>query len=269
MKYIYGPVSSWRLGISLGIDLLSQAEKICTFDCTYCQIGRTSAVSTDRSVYVPTQEIVRELRELPELKIDYITLAGRGEPCLAENLGEVIVAVKTLMARPVAVLTNATLMDRDDVRQELSLADVVVAKLDAWSQESFELINNPVQGISFERIYQGIKRFRQEYQGKLALQMMFVPENKDAAREMAEMAFEINPDEVQINTPLRPCGISPLSREEISRIQECFQGLPTISAYDTEHNHDEPISIFDTAKRRGKKEVDSEQLAVGRKEGIL
>jgi len=251
MKYIYGPVSSWRLGVSLGIDLLSQDKKICTFDCTYCQIGRTPAVSTDRRVFVPVQEIVRELRELPELKIDYITIAGRGEPCLAENLGEMIVAAKTIMARPVAVLTNATLLDRDVVMQELALADVVVAKLDVWSQESFDLINNPAAGISFDGIYQGIKRFRQKYQGRLALQMMFVPENKEAAEKMAELAFEINPDEVQINTPLRACEVTPLSLEEICKIQECFQGIPTISAYDTEHHHDEPISVEDTAKRRG------------------
>ncbi|MFH1898771.1 MAG: radical SAM protein [Candidatus Desantisbacteria bacterium] len=251
MQYIYGPVSSWRLGASLGIDLLSQAEKICTFDCTYCQIGRTPAVSTNRKVYVPVQEIIRELKELPELKIDYITLAGRGEPCLAGNLGEMIVAVKAIMAKPVAVLTNATLLSRDDVAQELALSDVVVAKLDAWSQESFDLINNPAAGISFEGIYQGIKRFRQKYQGRLALQMMFIHENKEAARKMADLAFEIKPDEVQINTPLRPCGVSPLSMEEIIRIRECFQGLSTISAYDMEHHHDKPISILDTARRRG------------------
>lgn len=251
MQYIYGPVSSWRLGTSLGIDLLSQAEKICTFDCVYCQIGRAPAVYTDRRVYVPTQEIIRELKELPELKIDYITLAGRGEPCLAGNLGEMIVAVKALMSTPVAVLTNATLLNREDVIQELGMADVVVAKLDAWSQGSIGLINNPAAGVLFDGIYQGIRQFRQKYHGKLSLQMMFMPENKESAKKMADIAFEIKPDEVQINTPLRPCGVSPLSREEILKIQGCFQGLKTISAYDMESHYDEPLSMDDTVKRRG------------------
>ncbi|MBI4777305.1 radical SAM protein [Candidatus Desantisbacteria bacterium] len=251
LKYIYGPVSSWRLGVSLGIDLFSQAEKICTFDCSYCQIGRAQAVSTSRQVYIPTQEIVRELKALPDVKIDCITLAGRGEPCLAENLGEMIVAVKAIMSKPVAVLTNATLLDRDDVIQELALADVVAVKLDAWSKYSLSMINNPAAGITFDRIYQGIKRFRQEYHGQLAVQMMFVPENKEAAERMAELAFEIKPDEVQINTPLRPCEVSPLSCEEIFKIKGCFQGLKTISVYDTKHGDDEPISVEDTVRRRG------------------
>ncbi len=252
MKYIYGPVSSWRLGVSLGIDLLSQAEKICNFDCSYCQVGRAQAVSIDRRVYVPTQEIIKELKELPDVEIDYLTFSGRGEPGMAKNLGETIEAVRTLMLKPVAVLTNATLLDRDDVAEELALADVVVAKLDAWSQQSLLMINNPAAGISFDGIYQGIKRFRQKYHGQLSIQMMFVPENKEFAEEMAELVFEINPDEVQINTPLRTCGVSPLSQEEIFRIKGYFQGLKTISTYDVKQGKDEPINVEDTAKRRGK-----------------
>ena len=256
LQYIYGPVSSWRLGVSLGIDLLSRtekAEKICSFDCTYCQIGRAAAIAANREIYIPTQKIVEELKKLPEVSIDYLTFSGRGEPSMARNLGETIETVRTIMAKPVAVLTNATLLDRDDVIQELALADVVVAKLDAWSQESLDLINNPVAGITFEGIYKGIKRFRQKYHGRLAIQMMFMQENKEAARKMADLAFEINPDEVQINTPLRTCEVSPLSQEEIFKIKGCFQGLKTISAYDTEHTGDEPISIEDTARRRGGK----------------
>ncbi|MEK7813093.1 MAG: radical SAM protein [Candidatus Desantisbacteria bacterium] len=250
-QYIYGPVSSWRLGVSLGIDLLSQDEKICTFDCSYCQIGRAQAISTNRKVYVPTQKIVEELKGLHDVKIDYLTFSGRGEPCMAKNLGEAIESVRTLMAKPVAVLTNATLLDRDDVLTELALADVVAVKFDAWSQSSLCTINNPAQGITFDGIYQGIRRFRQKYHGQLALQMMFVPENKEFAEKMAELAFEIKPDEVQINTPLRTCGASPLSQEEILRIQGCFQGLKTITVYDVKHCKDKPISMEDTARRRG------------------
>ena len=264
LKYIYGPVSSWRLGVSLGIDLLSQDKKICTFDCSYCQIGRAQSVSTNRKVYVPTQKIVEELKGLPKVKIDYLTFSGRGEPCMAENLGEAIETVRTLMAKPVAVLTNATLLDMDDVVTELALADVVAVKLDAWSQSSLFMINNPAQGITFDRIYQGIKRFRQKYHGQLAIQMMFVPENKEFAEKMAELVFEIKPDEVQINTPLRTCVVSPLSCEEIFKIKKCFNGLKTVTAYDTIHDKDKPISMEDTARRRGEQQLmENKQMVSG------
>ncbi|MFH1338585.1 MAG: radical SAM protein, partial [Candidatus Omnitrophota bacterium] len=89
-RYVYGPVASWRLGISLGIDLLSAAGKICNFDCIYCQLGKGSRYAEKPKACVKTSEIIKELKELPGLKIDYITFSGRGEPTLAKNLGQAI-----------------------------------------------------------------------------------------------------------------------------------------------------------------------------------
>ena len=106
-RYIYGPVSSWRLGISLGIDLLSPKRKICNFDCIYCQLGKTLKPIDKPKIYVKTKDVIEELKKLPRIKIDYITFSGRGEPTLAKNLGQVIKAVKKLNLAPVAVLTNA------------------------------------------------------------------------------------------------------------------------------------------------------------------
>jgi len=134
-KYIYGPVPSWRLGNSLGIDLLSQKNKICNFDYGYCQLKSTSYYTDERKQYVKTEDIIAEIRQLPvNVEIDYLTFSGRGESTLAANLGEAITAVKNLRSEPVAVLTNSALIDREDVRRDLSHADFVVAKLDASSQ---------------------------------------------------------------------------------------------------------------------------------------
>ncbi len=251
-KYIYGPIPSWRLGNSLGIDPLSVVDKTCTFDCIYCQIGKTKDFSSERKVFIPTEEIIREIKTLPQVKIDYITFSGTGEPTLAKNLGHMIREVKKIRPERIAVLTNSSLLAREDVRQDILPADLVAVKLDADSQRIFELVNRPQEEIKFDITLQAIKDFRKIYTGKLALQVMFTEENKECASQIAQIAREINPDEVQINTPLRPCPAKPLSRQEIDEIKEFFYGLNVVSVYEAEKKEVKPISDEDTLRRRGK-----------------
>ena len=197
--------------------------------------------------------ILRELRELPEnVMIDYITFSGRGEPTMASNLGSTITAVRRLRHEQIAVITNSSLMTREDVREEMSLADFVIAKLDASSRESFVLINRPFRSLSFHDVVEGIKEFRKYFQGKFALQIMFVQQNAHLAGNIAQLAREINPDEVQINTPLRRCGAKALSKEALSQIKEFFEGTNTITVYEVQKKIVTPISDKDTLRRRGK-----------------
>jgi len=252
LKYIYGPVPSWRLGSSLGIDPISSEDKICSFDCIYCQLGKTSKFTKERRFYVQVDDIIEEINSLPQVKIDYITFSGRGEPTLAKNLGDMIKAIKTLRNEKIAVITNSSLIYEEEVRKDLSLADFVIAKLEAYSQESLQTINRPIDNITFQRILDGIKQFKSEYKGKLALQIMFIGENKNDAKELAQLAREIKPDEVQINTPLRPCGVNPLSKEEIDTIKGYFQDMNYISVYESRKKEVEPISEEETLRRRGK-----------------
>ena len=252
-KYIYGPVPSWRLGSSLGIDLLSQQTKICTFDCIYCQLGITKTYSNTRSVYVHAEDVLRELKSLPpDLPIDFITFSGRGEPTLASNLGIAVKAVKAVRPESIAIITNSSLMDRPSVREELSLADFVIAKLDAFSDETFKTMNRPADKIRFEKVMKGLHEFRTNFNGKLALQIMFTEENKEYAGQIASLAREIAPDEIQLNTPLRPCPTPPLSEEELLHIKTLFAGCNVISVYESHKIHVEPISNADTLRRRGK-----------------
>ncbi len=251
-RYIYGPVPSWRLGSSLGIDLLSQDKKLCTFDCTYCQIGRTLDYTKGRKVYVPTEEVVKEIESLPEVWIDYITFSGRGEPTLAENFGDAIKAVKEVRKEKIAVLTNSSLIGEERIREELSLADFVCLKLDACDEETLKRINKPQGEIRFEPLLRGIMQFRKEYHGRLALQIMFLEENRRKAGRLADLAREVMPDEVQINTPLRPCGAKPLSESEVIKIKRDFEGLNVVSVYEAGHKEVTPLSSEDTLRRRGK-----------------
>lgn len=250
---IYGPVPSWRLGASLGIDLLSREEKICSFDCVYCQLGRTDLLTTERARHVATDEVLAEIAALPpELRIDTLTFSGRGEPTLAANLGEAIESVKRLRREPVAVLTNSSLIGREDVRSELARADIVVAKLDAGSDTLLRAINRPAKGISFEGILDGLIAFRQQYGGKLAIQIMFVEENRGAADELARLVGRIGADEVQVNTPLRPGGSRPLARLEIEGVARCFRDLSVRCVYEEPRKEVTPIRAGDAVRRRGK-----------------
>jgi len=236
MRVIYGPVPSWRLGRSLGIDLLPGRGKTCTFDCLYCQLGWTTCFAVERQVFVETEQLRPELDVLllTAADIDYLTFSGTGEPTLAANLGEAIDLVRswpTLQGVPVAVLTNATLLSRPDVCHDLARANLVVAKLDAPDEALFRAINRPVVNVGWFQVVKGIHAFRQEFDGRLALQMMFIDANRRWVDEMATLARCLNPDEVQLNTPLRTSPTPPLSREAMAEIEQAFAGLPVVSVY--------------------------------------
>jgi wyosine [tRNA(Phe)-imidazoG37] synthetase (radical SAM superfamily) len=157
-----------------------------------------------------------------------------------------------LRKEPVAVLTNASLLDRKQVRKELSCADLVAVKLDADCEKVFKLLNHPAREITFSRILKGIRQFRKEYRGKLALQIMFTCENERKAVNLAKLAQGIQPDEIQINTPARPSAAQALSPYAIARIKGHFRGMNVLSLYEARRKRVRAISAKDTMLRRGK-----------------
>ena len=253
-KYIYGPVSSWRLGVSLGIDPISQPEKICNLDCIYCQLGSTDILTQERKVYVPAMEIVREVETFPATALDYLTFSGRGEPTLALNLGEMIQALRLVRQEKIAVITNSVLMEHADVRRDLALADFILAKLDACGPETFGCVNRPMQQKNFPLIIEGLQAFRKMFKGKMALQMMFVDANLDSAQEMAMVARSIGADEVEINTPLRPSATPPLTRVQLLEIKKVFRGLPAKVVYDADRRQVAALDRPATMRRHGRYE---------------
>jgi len=183
------------------------------------------------------------------------------EPTLSINLRELVAVVREVMSNhPVAVLTNASLIWREDVRADLRHFDIVVAKLDAPTEELFRRINRPVGGVSLAQILAGIGEFREAFDGKLALQMMFTEANRDQAGQMAALARTLHPDQVQLNTPLRPCPVQPLSFDEMARIQTAFVRLATINVYTAQRLDVAPLDVEATRRRRpreGRPAVDS------------
>lgn len=200
---VYGPVESWRVGRSLGVDLLCDTS-VCSFHCVYCQLGAINLHTCERRVYVKTERVLADLEASRWREADVVTLSGSGEPTLAANLGEVVEYVKAITRKPVMVLTNATTLNDACVRRDLSRADAVFCKLDAADERTFKIIARPVAGITLGVVLEGIKRFRVEYAGRLAVQVMLMPTHRGQEDAFARQLAEIRPDEVQLNAPLRP-----------------------------------------------------------------
>ena len=226
MNHIFGPVRSRRLGFSLGVDLVPY--KTCSLDCPYCQLGRTTVKTIERSPYGDADAIVAELRRAlqGQEKIDYITMSGSGEPTLSSHLGDIIRRVKGITSIPVAVLTNGTLLHRESVREELRAADLVVPSLDAVSEEIFRVVNQPHPGITVSHMLAGLTQFRKDFDGQLWLEIMLLKGVNDSPEEIERIREAISTiafDRVQINTPVRPAwdtGIQPLSPSELDRIRD-------------------------------------------------
>jgi len=226
MGYVFGPVSSRRLGRSLGVDLLPYMP--CTYASVNCQIGRTTLNTAERRTWAPIAAVLDELSgKLPSLP-DYITLGGSGEPTLFSELGELIKRIKQMTSIPVAVLTNGSLFWRKDVRDDLLLADVVIPSLDAGSVEKFQCVNRPVKSISFDQMIEGLIAFRREYRGAYWLEILLVAGHTDSEAEvqkLAEQVRRIQPDRVQLNTVTRPpadSGVSAVSPERLAELARLF-----------------------------------------------
>jgi len=261
-KYIFGPVPSRRLGRSLGVDLVPY--KTCTFDCIYCDLGRTTNKTTSRQSFVSPKEIQRELEltlSVLDKKPDFITLSGSGEPTLNNNIGQIIRGAKEITSIPVAVLTNSTLLSLEEVRNDLSEADLVVPSLDAITPTLFEYINRPHPSLRIEDIVSGLIQFRKQYGGQIWLEILFCRGANDGNEEVEKfkgVIEKIQPDRVQLNTPVRPPAEDfayPLTLGQLEEIRERLGGkaeiIPEFTApLGEEFNSVKDTEILNLIKRR-------------------
>ena len=213
---------SRRLGRSYGVDIVP--FKVCTLDCVYCQLGKTTDSTIKRKDYGPIEPILAELREtLAEgLEADFITIAGSGEPTLNSRLGELIDSIKKITDIPVAILTNGTLLYKEDVRADCAKADVVMPSLDAGDEQTFQRINQPHNDISIENLISGLCAFRDEFAGRIWLEVFFVEGLNTEAEQIAKIrdAIElIRPNKIQLNTAVRPTAEADIKRLDAEKLQ--------------------------------------------------
>jgi len=227
-QYLFGPVPSRRLGISLGIDLVP--HKTCTFNCVYCECGQTTDLTCERREYVPPARVIAELEAFlaraPDL--DYVTFAGSGEPTLHSGIGEIIAFIKDRYPDyRVAVLTGSALLADPEVRAALMRADLVVPSLDAVSEEVFLELNRPCPGLTAERMLAGIAAFVREFPGEIWLEVFIVPGLNDTEGELLRIRdaiAAIGPDRIQVNTLDRP-GTEVWVRPALTRTVEQIASL--------------------------------------------
>jgi wyosine [tRNA(Phe)-imidazoG37] synthetase (radical SAM superfamily) len=230
MKYIYGPVKSRRLGLSLGLSLTPY--KVCNLDCVYCQLGSTKEKNTQRTEYVKIEEVLGEFKswllQNPQkaAELDFVTLSGLGEPTLNINIGYLITQIRKLCNAHIAVITNSTLLNDPQVRLEVCAADLIVPSLDAIRQDVFEKIDRPAAGIKIEEIIEGLVALRKEFRGKIWLEVMLVDGFNDTLPQIKEFrdAIErINPDKIQLNSPIRSTAdgnILPADKKKLEKFRD-------------------------------------------------
>jgi wyosine [tRNA(Phe)-imidazoG37] synthetase (radical SAM superfamily) len=233
MGYLFGPVLSRRLGLSMGVDLLKY--KTCNMDCVYCELGRTASLTSCRDRFVPRQKVIKEIELKRSEPFDHLTFAGSGEPTLSLDLGEIVAQAKKIVEAPVAVITNSSLLSSPSVRKEVAAADIVLPSLDAVSQTSFQAINRPASGLLAADMIAGLKDFRKEFSGEIWLEVMLVRGINDAEAEaIARAAESTEPDRIQLNTVVRTPAepVEALSEEEMQRMLEIFPGAELIPDWD-------------------------------------
>lgn len=202
--HVFGPVPSRRLGLSLGVDPIP--PKTCNFSCIYCQLGRTTNFINERRAFYPKEEILGEIGKSIEKRPDYITFVGSGEPTLSADLGWLIRRARNFSV-PVAVITNGALLSREDVRDDLGEADIVLPSLDAGCPKTFRRVNRPVRSIVFEEMVDGLIDFSDVYGGKIWVEYMAlngINDSRDELLKIAEILREVGADRVHVNVPIRP-----------------------------------------------------------------
>ena len=243
-QYVYGPVPSRRLGRSLGVDLVP--FKTCTYDCVYCQLGKTTHKTIQRKEWVPLDKLIEELKGKLCCRPDYITLAGSGEPTLYLRLEELIAGIKNVTDIPVVVLTNGSLLWLPAVRNSLRQADIVIPSCDCGTDELFQRVNRPHFDLSFDTVLEGLTTFRQMYRGEYFLEVFLIDginTAEAAINTLAHCIERIRPDKVQLNTVTRPPAersVRRISRKQLQVIaQQLYDNTEVIADYhDTHEQHD-------------------------------
>ncbi len=208
-RIVFGPVPSRRFGRSLGINNIPYLKK-CSYSCIYCQIGKTYDFRIERQEFYKPEEIEKQVEEviesLKDKRIDYISFVPDGEPTLDINLGKSIDKLKKFGIK-IAVITNSSLIWREDVQEDLKKADCVSLKVDAISQDIWKKINRPCKNLNLNKILEGIKIFSNEFKGELLTETLFIKNINDTDKEIEKIGNflkEINPVIAYIGYPTRP-----------------------------------------------------------------
>jgi len=233
-KYLFGPITSRRYGLSLGVDLA--LPKTCSFNCIFCQLGETPQTTIKRTGLPPIKEVINELNAWRDNggRADFITVAGSGEPTLHKDFGEILRHIHNTTDFRSLLLSNGSLFSIDEVRRQATEADVVKLSLHAWNQDTFQQITRADPGLSFDTIIDGYQKFRELYSGRIDLEVFVVPGINDKPEQMqkiATIARSFNPDSIYLNSAVRPPADSNVKEAPPALIEELSLIFDTPTAH--------------------------------------
>ena len=266
MPHVFGPVPSRRLGLSLGIDLVP--AKTCSYDCLYCQVGRTTGKIVEPEAFVPVRNIIEELEErLEKVAPDTITLSGSGEPTLYSPMAQLISSIKQVTDIRIAILTNGSLFWKDEVRAGVLEAQIIAPTLSTVFEETYRSIHRPHVNLELGMIIEGLKALRRDFHGFIFLEVVLLAGFNDSEREiegLKQVIEEISPDRVQLNTVVRPPAESralSLDMERLEEIKNAFGNRAEIIADIPPEQRRQVFesyedTILETARRRPMRAVD-------------
>lgn len=224
----FGPIPSRRLGRSLGVNNIP--PKFCTYSCVYCQLGRTLRMQVNRRGFYAPEEIAQDVRQQVERtggQVDYLTFVPDGEPTLDANLGQEAALLRSLSI-PIAVITNGSLVWREDVREDLSGADWVSLKVDSVLEPIWRRINRPARSLRLSAILDGMLSFAESYRGRLMTETMLVQglnDGEESLREVAAFLARLRPARAYISVSTRPPAekwVHPPAEETVLRAHQIF-----------------------------------------------
>jgi wyosine [tRNA(Phe)-imidazoG37] synthetase (radical SAM superfamily) len=266
MSHIFGPVPSRRLGLSLGVDMIP--PKTCTYDCLYCEVGKTTCNTIDAGPYVPLIELTNELElALGKTPCDTITLAGSGEPTLNSGIDNVISFIKERSDTNVALLTNGSLLWKEEILKKVLAADIILPTLSTAVEETFKTIHKPCHGLSLSMLIRGLKGLRKSYEGLIFLEVVLLSGINDTDLEiegLRNVISEISPDRIQLNTIIRPPSdpkAMPVHPVRMEQIKDYLGSKAEIVVYipsdrDSTGHDINDISIIEMARRRPVRLID-------------
>ena len=252
-NHVFGPVPSRRLGMSLGVDLVT--GKSCNMNCIFCECGRTTGLTTERRRFKDPEEVKKEIKlALEEVTPDYITFSGSGEPTLSLDLGEIIEWIKKNTTVKVCVITNSLLLDDMKVVEELKNADLIIPTINSVDNLIFKKINRPSVNDNIDRVMKGIENLSRYYKGDTYLECFIIEGLNDSDEHTDRMAKFLKPlhfTKLQLNSLDREGAeswVKPASMETLEKVKERYI-----------HNGIENVEIIKKLQeRKDKIEMDEE-----------
>ena len=226
-KHVFGPVPSRRLGISLGVDLVK--PKSCNMNCVFCECGATPKLADKRESFKDIKEVESEIKSvLKDVKPDYITFSGSGEPTLSKDLGEIINWIKDNTDANVCLITNSLLLNDDEVINEVLRADLIIPTLNSVDDEIFHKINRPSKDIHISMVMSGLQKLSAVYNGKIYLETFIIEglnDGEEHIKKMAEFLKTIKFTKIQLNSLARKGAerwVKPASIKVLNSVKKIF-----------------------------------------------